>query len=216
MSSNTASGHKETREEIKARIAELRDESASYWAWVTAAWFLILSLPLLLFPRFTLFLSTPARASTSEIRENLTPLESYLCTHVGIGLFALAVALVTSIPSPPPIVTAGVQPVPERHPLLVPLSLALSVTAFASYNTSGVGALGIVMCLGSGLTGLWGIWVMLFEGTGNYSNKTGADKHTSSFMFGNKASASQQKKLWKAERKREEEFELQNIGQKAD
>lgn len=47
---------------------------------------------------------------------------------------------------------------------------------------------------------------MAFEGTGNYSNKTGADKHTSSFMFGNKASASQQKKLWKKEQGEEVEM----------
>ena len=45
-----------------------------------------------------------------------------------------------------------------------------------------------------------------FEGTGNYSNKTGADKHTSSFLFGNKAAASHQKKLWKKEK--EDEVEM--------
>ena len=38
---------------------------------------------------------------------------------------------------------------------------------------------------------------MVFEGTSRYSRKTGADKHTSRFLFGNKAAASSRKKEWK-------------------
>ena len=44
---------------------------------------------------------------------------------------------------------------------------------------------------------------MVFQGPKTISQKTGADKHTSSFMFGSKASASEQKKLWKKEREEE-------------
>ncbi|KAG9019631.1 hypothetical protein FRB90_011977 [Tulasnella sp. 427] len=194
---------KPTRQEIMERLSQMRDESSGWWAWITAAWFTILALPLLIFPRLLLFLSTPFNIHTSEIRETMTPLEGYLCTHVGIGLLALAIALVTAIPSPPPIVRAGVVPPPQTHPLLAPLSFSLAVTSFISYNTKNIGPLGMIMTLGCGITGLWGLWVMAFEGTGNYSNKTGADKHTSSFLFGNKASASQQKKLWKKEREQE-------------
>ncbi|KAG8895219.1 hypothetical protein FRB99_000705 [Tulasnella sp. 403] len=211
------------REEIKARIAQFRDESGSWWAWITAGWLAILSILLLLFPRLLLFLS-----STSQPGETLTPLESYLCTHFAIGLFATAIALITSvntqlfsmdllfdasetpqIPAAPPLVRSGAAPPSPSHPLLVPLSLGLCLTSFISYNTQSVGALGIIMFLGCGFTGLWGVWVMMFESTGNYSNKTGADKHTSSWLFGNKASASAQKKLWKQEREREQElFEM--------
>ena len=50
---------------------------------------------------------------------------------------------------------------------------------------------------------------LIFEGTGNFSNKTGADKHTSRFLFGSKASASAQKKLWKKER--DQEIELTQL-----
>ncbi|KIO28178.1 hypothetical protein M407DRAFT_72253 [Tulasnella calospora MUT 4182] len=178
----------------------MRDEASGLWAWITAAWFTILGLSLLVFPRLLLFLSAPYNIHTAEIRETMTPLESFLCTHVGIGLLALAIALVTSIPSPPPIIRAGVVPPSQTHPLLAPLSFALVTTAFISYNTKNIGPLGLIMTFGCGITGLWGLWVMAFEGTGDYSNKTGADKHTSSFLFGNKASASQQKKLWKKER----------------
>lgn len=37
----------------------------------------------------------------------------------------------------------------------------------------------------------------MFAGSSNISNKTGADKRTSRFIFGNKAAASSQKKQWK-------------------
>ncbi|KAG9049680.1 hypothetical protein FS837_009444 [Tulasnella sp. UAMH 9824] len=205
---------KATREEIKERLSQMRDESSGWWAWVTSAWFNTMGISLLIFPRLLLFLSAPYNLHTSEIRETMTPLESFLCTHVGIGLLALGIALVTSIPSPPPIIRAGVAPPSQTHPLLVPLSFALVTTAFISYNTKNIGPLGIIMTFGCGITGVWGLWVatngdppemkqMAFEGTGDYSNKTGADKHTSSFLFGNKASASQQKKLWQKERERE-------------
>lgn len=41
----------------------------------------------------------------------------------------------------------------------------------------------------------------MFEGTSRISKKTGADKHTSAFLFGNKTAASKQKKEWKAAQK---------------
>lgn len=63
--------------------------------------FTILACILLIFPRLLLFLSTPYNIHAAEIRETMTPLEGYLCTHVGIGLFALAIALVTSVRLPP-------------------------------------------------------------------------------------------------------------------
>jgi len=194
----------ETREEVKSRLAQLVDDSSSWWAWFTAGWLVTLAFPLLAFPRFFLFLSIPAGPATTEMRETLYPLERFLCTHLGIGLIATALALVTSIPSPPPLVRSGLAPTPTSgHPLLGPLSLGLSLTAFVAYNTANIGALGTLISVGSGITGVWGLWVMAFEGTSNYSNKTGADKHTSSFLFGNRAAASEQKKLWKHERERE-------------
>ncbi|KAG8925119.1 hypothetical protein FRC02_009930 [Tulasnella sp. 418] len=163
----------------------------------------LLAIPLLLFPRFVLFLSTPSTTSPVNHRDELTALESFLCTHVGIGLLAVAIGLVTSIPDPPPISrTLPSDPV-SGHPLLIPLSLALSLTSFIAYNTYQIGALGLLITIGCGFTGLFGLWVVLFQGTGNFSRKTGADKHTSSFLFSSKASASQQKKLWKKERERE-------------
>lgn len=38
---------------------------------------------------------------------------------------------------------------------------------------------------------------LVFSGSSTISRKTGADKHTSSFIFGNKSAASVKKRLWK-------------------
>jgi len=43
---------------------------------------------------------------------------------------------------------------------------------------------------------------MLFAGSASISRKTGADKHTSSFLFNNKTAASVQKKEWKKRQKK--------------
>jgi hypothetical protein len=42
---------------------------------------------------------------------------------------------------------------------------------------------------------------MLFADSSYISKKTGADKHTSAYLFGNKKAASAQKKEWKARQK---------------
>jgi hypothetical protein len=42
---------------------------------------------------------------------------------------------------------------------------------------------------------------MLFAGSSYISKKTGADKHTSTYLFGNKKAASAQKKEWKERQK---------------
>jgi len=50
--------------------------------------------------------------------------------------------------------------------------------------------------VGSGIIGLWGAWAAMFGDSSSVSKKTGADKHTSAFLFGNKSAASVQKKEW--------------------
>ncbi len=68
------------------------------------------------------------------------------------------------IPSPQLIVATSprhmIDPTPV-HPLLVPLSLGLSVMSFISYNsTKSLGALAVVLSCGCGVTGAWGLWVV--------------------------------------------------------
>ncbi|KAF7363503.1 hypothetical protein MSAN_01006500 [Mycena sanguinolenta] len=81
-------------------------------------------------------------------------------------------------------------------PLLVPLAGAGTLSAFLAYNTKSVGSLASIVCVGSSIIGLWGTWAAVFGNSSSVSKKTGADKHTSSFLFKNRASASVQKKEW--------------------
>ncbi|KAI0831327.1 hypothetical protein BC628DRAFT_1415845 [Trametes gibbosa] len=163
------------------------------WAWASAAILFVLSMPLVLSPRLLLFLAE----TSTERRAALTPLESFMALHTGILLFAISLALVFNISSDPMEVTA--KHAAPGHPLLAPLSYACLLTSFLAYNTQSVGPLSFVVFLGSGTIGLWGLWAILFSGSAYISRKTGADKRTSRFLFGNKAAASVQKKQWKRE-----------------
>ncbi|KZT70154.1 hypothetical protein DAEQUDRAFT_764899 [Daedalea quercina L-15889] len=178
-------------DEPQAPDAQRDAESVFYWAYTAAGVLVSASIPLLLFPQFLLFL-----ASTGELerRTTLTPLESFFALHTGILLVAIAVVLVPSsvvLPSYP----SGNNVV--GHPLLSPLSTACAFISITAYNTKSVGSLGLLVFIGTAIVSLWGFWVLAFEGTSRYSEKTGADKHTSSFLFGNKAAASSQKKEWR-------------------
>ncbi|KAH8116926.1 hypothetical protein DFH11DRAFT_1578220 [Phellopilus nigrolimitatus] len=157
----------------------------------------VASLPLLVFPRFLLFLSLSAEFSERA----LTPLEGFLATHFAFFLLALATTLVLYIPSDEPIETHGRRRDSLGHPLLGPLTGSSLLSSFVSYNTGTVSSLSFILFLITGAIGLWGLWVILFEGTSRISKKTGADKHTSAFLFGNKTAASTQKKGWKKAQK---------------
>jgi len=81
------------------------------------------------------------------------------------------------------------------------------VSSFASYATpsSEIGSLGAVFSVFMGFIGVWGLFLVIFAGPASYSKKTGADKHTSAFLFGNKNAASVIKKEWKKAQKEERE-----------
>ncbi|KAI9466316.1 hypothetical protein BJY52DRAFT_1112061, partial [Lactarius psammicola] len=130
----------------------------------------------------------------------LTSLESFLALHFGLFLASSALALVINIPS-----SSGSTPARDNgsaaHPLIVPFTSFSLLSAFLSYNTTGAGNLPKFYSAFTGLVGIWGLWVITFAGPTLVSRKTGADKRTSAFIFGNKSSASEQKKLWKREQK---------------
>jgi hypothetical protein len=114
---------------------------------------------------------------------------------------------------------------PPTHPLIMPIASFSLLSGFLSYNTSDAGSLALVYSACTGMLGIWGLWVVsvpsgtrvfttdcnpdlwrhrkiIFAGPQLISRKTGADKHTSSFIFGNKSSASEQKKQWKREQQK--------------
>ncbi|CAE6437571.1 unnamed protein product [Rhizoctonia solani] len=91
--------------------------------------------------------------------------------------------------------------VPRNHPLLIPLTSGFAFIAFLGYNKpiDEIGSLGFLVFIGNGICALYGSFLILFNGPTVRSKKTGADKHTSSFLFGNKNAASVQKKKWRKE-----------------
>ncbi|CAE6490402.1 unnamed protein product [Rhizoctonia solani] len=189
----------ESEKEIMPKaVLEGDADDLSTWAWVSAVWLIILAACLLLFPRFLLFLSTPPDRIA---RESLTPLEQFLSTQLGIGLLVVSFTLVTSIPSHHPADAINQYGGAHHHPLLIPLTAGFSFIAFLAYNKSvdEIGSLGFMVFLGNGLCALYGSYLILFNGPTIRSKKTGADKHTSAFLFGNKNAASIQKKKWRKE-----------------
>ncbi|KIJ16938.1 hypothetical protein PAXINDRAFT_10643 [Paxillus involutus ATCC 200175] len=167
------------------------DGSVSFWAWASAAGLAAFSLCLLAFPRFLLFL-----AESSESRGTLTSLEQYLALQLGIILGTVAVTIISTIPNESPHIGSH-RKGPHPHPLLGPVTVASLMMALSSYSNRSVGTLATTVLVGSGINGLFGLWMLVFAGSSATSRKTGADKHTSSFIFGNKSAASVKKRLWK-------------------
>ncbi|KAJ7235451.1 hypothetical protein B0H12DRAFT_1141556 [Mycena haematopus] len=172
----------------------VQDGVSTYWAWSTASLLTLISLILSVSPRLLLFLSETVNGP-DEKRAVLTPLESFLAVHTSIWLSAVAISLVLNIPSVAPI-DVVVRHQITRHPLLIPLAVAGTLSAFLAYNTKSVGSLAPIVCVGSSIIGLWGTWAAVFGNSSSVSKKTGADKHTSTFLFKNRAAASVQKKEW--------------------
>ncbi|KAG2349807.1 hypothetical protein BDR05DRAFT_923575 [Suillus weaverae] len=176
---------------VDETLANRQDGAIGLWAWISAAFFIVFSTSLTLFPRFLLFMTEPSGG-----RSILSPLESFLAAQLGIAMGAVALTLVMTIPNASSIGFQYDEQHVNSHPLLVPVTSASVLLAFLSYNTSGVGSFGSLIFLGSSFVGLFGLWVLLFAGPSVISKKTGADKRTSAFIFGNRNAASVRKNEW--------------------
>ncbi|KAG2054663.1 hypothetical protein BDR06DRAFT_996448 [Suillus hirtellus] len=190
----TACSNDETN--VHESISSPQDGAICLWAWISAAFFIVFATILTLFPRFLLFMTEPSGG-----RSILSPLESFLAVLLGVTMGAVALTLVVTIPNASPIDLQPEQHV-DSHPLLVPVTSASFVLALLSYNKTGVGSLGNFIFLGSFFIGLFGLWALLFAGPSVISKKTGADKRTSAFMFGNRNAASVRKKEWSKQQTR--------------
>ncbi|KAG8750748.1 hypothetical protein FRC12_012750 [Ceratobasidium sp. 428] len=188
----------EPLEAMPKAVLEGEADDLSTWAWLSALWLMALAACLLLFPRFLLFVSTPPGGLA---RESMTSLEQFLATQLGVGLIVVSFTLVTSIPSYHPADATKLYSGAHNHPLLIPLTSGFAFIAFICYNKSidEIGSLGFIIFCGNGALALYGGYLALFQGPTLRSKKTGADKHTSSFLFGNKNAASVQKKQWRKE-----------------
>jgi len=178
--------------EIQEREAHITSDVA-VWAQVSAAILFFSSIFLFASPRLLLFLSS---SSSAEHRDALTPLESFLSIQLGLLLLAVSICLIIAVPAGEPVSRSQER---QGHPLLYPMTASCGISAIVSYNaeSSKTGGLGVVVFLISSVISVWGFWLILFEGSSLISKKTGADKHTSAFLFWNKNAASIQKKEWK-------------------
>jgi len=175
-----------------------------YYAYTygTFGWLTLQAAPLIVSPTIIVTLLSP------EAREP-TILEEYFSRSLGITLFTLGIMIVLltgSVPLTSSIsdtTSAGVttEASDPKAPYAVPtLTIstiyhsALAFFCYARYNTSGSTAFALGS-LGSASLATVGLWCILFaSSSGRISRKTGADKRTSGFPFGNKESASSKKK----------------------
>lgn len=144
------------------------DTTSTYGVGV-AIWYSILAVPLLLFPRILLFFAqvppppgTSAAAFGQPEREShydaLTPLESFLCLSLSLGLLAFSlIAIFALVPTYEPPTTN-----PSRTSILSVIVGINTVMALVSLNTKSVGGLGTVIGIGNTLMAVWGWWVVVF------------------------------------------------------
>lgn len=170
------------------------DASVSIWAWTSAAIFAAFSLCLTLFPRLLLFL-----ADDSGGRRTLTSLERFFALQLGIMLGIASLTIIAMIPNDWP---TGLEHRSNSHPLLWPVTATSLMMTLVSYSNSTVSTLATTSMWGTSVIGFLGLWLIIFEGSSAVSRKTGADKHTSAFIFGNKSAASVKKRKWKNEQAR--------------
>ncbi|KAG8759038.1 hypothetical protein FRC14_006870 [Serendipita sp. 396] len=187
----TAETGSQQENNMASGVGVSHDGTLSLWTFGVASIATVMSIPLLFFPRVLVFLS--------ETGMDLSPLEKFISNQLGILLLVLAAGTMTSAPDGTS--TASDNLSTESHPLLAPVSVGASLSAIVAWNSKGVGSLGTFLCFGNGIIGAWGFWAMLFAGSSRVSKKTGADKRTSAFIFGNRTAASSQKKAWKTRQK---------------
>jgi len=168
----------------------------------TAGWLTLQAFPLVVSPTIIIALLSP------DVREPTT-LEEYFSRSLGIALFTLGVLVVLLTGSVPltssfsDTTNAGVTTdandpkAPYAVPVLTISTLYHAANTFfcyARYNTAGSSAFALGAAGSAALSSV-GLWCILFaSSSGRISRKTGADKRTSGFPFGNKESASAKKK----------------------
>ncbi|KAI9791777.1 MAG: hypothetical protein M1833_001336 [Piccolia ochrophora] len=167
----------------------------------SAAWHFLQAVPLIISPTVVATMLSP------EVREP-SPLEEYLSRSLGITMITLGlmtVLLTGSVPLTSSFTDSAdagttTDASDPKAPYAVPtLTITMSYHAavafycYARWNTSGSLAFAAGTLANAGLAAI-GLWCLLFASSnGKISRKTGADKRTSGFPFGNKESDKKRK-----------------------
>lgn len=179
---------------------------AHWYAYASSAFLISLSLPLLLFPRLLLLLSTPRGAvgqpaqtqdqsAVSAIGPQLTPLERYGSHTNAISMLAMS-ALILVLSGAIPVSTS---PVPDsassgkspfRIPTVVVTAIYFAANAFTAWQQSGprqakdamdpaslgIGAFGKVVGFAHAAFAFWGFGVFMFANDLTRNRKKAGDQ----------------------------------------
>jgi hypothetical protein len=130
----------------------------------------LISVPLLFFPRFLIFLV--------DSQGTLTPLEQFLAYQLGVLLLALAAGSIMAVCSPFHIMriydSYATLQTPEEtqspeahtgasHPLMTPVTICAVLSSLIAWNSKNIGSLGIFVCIGTGIVGAWGFWTVSIQ-----------------------------------------------------
>ncbi|WWC69495.1 uncharacterized protein I206_103437 [Kwoniella pini CBS 10737] len=177
--------YKSAEEKAKAAV-HLQEgglDAISIWGLGLAAWFVILGIPLLLFPRILLFFSqippsnqqsTFSTSTNSLIREehydSLSSLESLLCLTISLGLFSVSLISIFNLV---PVYELPIQNNPNRKSLLCILVGLLTLSGLLIWNTKNLNGLNIFIGGGNLLISIWGWWTIVFGNSQNKLSKSG-------------------------------------------
>ncbi|KAI5780447.1 hypothetical protein EDC01DRAFT_668150 [Geopyxis carbonaria] len=162
--------------------------------YMSAAWMILEAVPLIISPTMIITLLSP------EVRES-TVLEEYLSRSLGMCLIAFSILnllLTGSVPLTSTISEPAANPTSTdledpTAPYAVPsltitlvYHCAVAFYCYTMYTTGHAMTFGVAVAAHALFAAVGG-WVMLFGASnGSISRKTGADKRTSGFPFGNK------------------------------
>ncbi len=194
---------KSKREDVDALSSP--SNPAHYFAYAASAFLIALSLPLLLFPRMLLLLSTPRgavgqaasdadRSAVSAIGPQLTPLERYASHTNALGMLAIA-ALILVLSGAIPVTTSPVPDAsssgksPFRIPTVVISTVYFGVNAYSAWSFSspnkrtgsmdpaalGIGTLGKVLGAAHAGFAFWGLAVFMFGNDLTRNSKKAGD-----------------------------------------
>ncbi|ESZ93624.1 hypothetical protein SBOR_6002 [Sclerotinia borealis F-4128] len=168
----------------------------------TAGWLALQAVPLIISPTIIITMLSP------EVRDP-TSLEEYFSRSLGITLLTLGIMVVLLTGSVPltssisdtttaAVTTSDTDPkAPYAVPVLTLSTLYHGTIAFycyAHYTTLGTYSFALGSIFSTTLFAIGG-WCILFgTASGRISRKTGADKRTSAWPFGNQESASARKR----------------------
>jgi glutathione S-transferase len=156
----------------RPHLLTLTHQSPEFYAYASSAWLALQSVPLMLAPKLIIGLLARDDHTTSDP-------ELYLSRLLALALLSIAAFTLLSPQSPYPLTLFHTATFIYIYVHYTTLTSALGEV---QTNTTGL----ILGLIGYGFLTAVGIWVIVFSGAAAHvSKRTGADKRTSGWPFGN-------------------------------